>query len=418
MNLLKIKPFRLIISSKYFPIVPQIITFIAYIGLFIGSVGVGPHPRIASYLYVTNLANFLVWNLWLPVLILTTVFFGRIWCVVCPLELMNSLMSRIGFKNKPGILRSKWAITAYYAFILFVANKYLGLGMVPRSTAIYLAGIFTMAGVVGLIWEKRTFCSYVCPIGNLLGLYSHISFMEWRADNPAVCRECKTRDCAAKKYYDKLSGHSCTSNLYPARIPDNRDCLLCSHCMKACPDSNFRLSLRGPFADFFTKLKLKPAEMVLLLLVIGFVNNNWRSLVFIFVPLFLCLLVSWKSPRAMLNAFMVLLIPVTGAAHALHAFSGLIYNAPVWKFALSDPTGINVATMLTDNILTIDRSILAPAWRVHGITTGLLYGAIFAVSVLIIQKSPLTEKVGQAGKAALILSVASYIASFYIRIRL
>jgi len=416
-NLLRIKFFRLIAGSKYFPIVPQIITFLAYIGLFVGSVGVGPHPRIASYLYVTNLSNFLVWNLWLPVLIITSVLFGRIWCVICPLELMNSLASRIGLKKNPGILRSRWGVTFYYAFILFVANRYLGLGWVPRSTAVYLVVIFTMAGVVGLIWKKRTFCSYVCPIGNLLGLYSHMSIMEWRADDPAVCRECRTKDCVARKNHDKLSGHSCTSDLYPARIPHNRDCLLCSHCMKACPHSNFRLSLRKPFVDFFRKLKLKPAEMCLLLIVIGFVNNNWQSLVFIFVPLLLCLLVSWKSPGAMLNAFMVLLIPVTGAAHLLHAVRGLIYNAPVWKFAFSDPSGVRVATMLTDNILALDRSVLASAWKVHGAVTGLLYGAVFAVSVLIILESPLTEKVGRAGKAALILSVASYIAGFYFKIR-
>ena len=30
----------------------------------------------------------------------------------------------------------------------------------------------------------------------------------------------------------------------PARILDNRECLLCTHCMKACPSANFRLSLR------------------------------------------------------------------------------------------------------------------------------------------------------------------------------
>ena len=221
----------------------------------------------------------------------------------------------------------------------------------------------------------------------------------------------------AFKKHPGISGHSCTSNLYPARIPDNRECLLCTHCIKACPHANFRLSLRIPFADFFKKIRLKPAEMCLLLLIIGFVNNNWHALVvFTLAPLLLCMLVSPKSWKPMLNAFMVLLIPTTAAAHMLHAFRGIIWNWPVLKFNLSDPLGVRTATMLADKALSIDRSGLGPAWALLGHTTGLLYGAIFAASAAIILRSPLTEEIGRAGKLLLILSAASYIASFYIRI--
>ncbi len=115
----------------------------------------------------------------------------------------------------------------------------------------------------------------------------------------------------------------------------------------------------------------------------------------------------------MLNAFMVLLIPTTAAAHMLHAFRGIIWNWPVYKLNFIDPLGVRTATMLAEETLVIDRSGLGPAWRLHDITTGLLYGAVFAASVAIILKSPLTEKIGRAGKMMLIIGVLSHIVSYY-----
>jgi len=417
-NLLKIKPVWIIVKSKYYPIVPQLITLSVFVVLFIGSIGVGYDPKIAPYIASTNLANQIVWNIWWPFTLVIAAIAGRLWCSVCPLELVNSLGSRIGLKKKvPGFLRSGWVVTLLFAFILFGAGKYLGLRAVPRTLAIYLASMVSLSLILGLIFEKRSFCSYVCPLGSILGMYSYIAGTEWRADDPAIRKECKTKDCVAKRNRYKLAGHSCTSNLNPANIPDNRQCLLCTHCLKACPSTNFRFSLRLPFTDFFKNIKLTPAEMGILMLIMGFVNNNWHALaVFTLVPLLLCLLVSWRSWKPMLNAFMVLLIPTTAAAHMLHAFRGVIWNWPVYKLNFQDPLGVQTATMLAEKTIAIDRSGLGPAWNLLGTTSWLLYGAVFVVSIVIILKSPLTRDINHMGKLFLVCSVASYIASFYIKI--
>lgn len=418
-NLLKFKPFRVIAKSKLFPIVPQLITLSVYVILFVGSIGVGYESKIAPYIANTNLANQVVWNIWWPITLVIAIFAGRLWCSVCPLELVNSLGSRIGLKKKvPGWLKSGWVVTLFYAFILFGAGKYLGLRAVPRTLAIYLATVVSLSFILGLIYEKRSFCSYVCPLGSILGMYSYIAGTEWRADSSAVCKECKTRDCVAKKNRYKLAGHSCTSNINPFNIHDNHDCLLCTHCFKACPSENFRFSLRLPFTDFFKNIKLTPAEMGILFLIIGFVNNNWHALIaFTVIPLLLCLLIAWKSPGPMLNAFMVLLIPVTAAAHILHAFRGTIWNWPFFRFNFQDPMGVHTAILLAEKKLVIDHSSgFGPAWKLLGTTTGLLFGAVFVVSVVIILKSPITENISRTGKLMLILSVASYIASFYIKV--
>lgn len=417
-DLLKIKPIRSIAKSKYYPVVPQLITLSVYVILFVGSIGVGYETKTASYIANTNLANQVVWNIWWPVTLVIAMIAGRLWCSVCPLELVNSLGSRIGLKKKPPrFLKSGWVVTLFYAFILFGAGKYLGLKAVPRSLAIYLVTVISLSFIFGLIYEKRSFCSYVCPLGSILGMYSFIAGTEWRADDSSVCKICKTKDCVSKVNRYKPVGHSCTSNINPFNIHDNHECLLCTHCLKACPSTNFRFSLRLPFTDFFKNIKLSYAEMGILILIIGFVNNNWHALIiFTLLPLLLCLLVSWNSLMPMLNAFMVLLIPTTAAAHLLHAFRGIIWNWPIYRLNFIDPFGIRTATMLAEKKLIIDHSKLDWAYRILGNTTGLLYGAIFAVSVVIILKSPLTENINKAGKLLLTLSVASYIASFYIKV--
>jgi len=362
-NLLKIKPVWIIVNSKYYPIVPQLINLSIFVLFFFGSIGVGYESKIAPYIASTNLSNQVVWNIWWPFTLVIAAIAGRLWCSVCPLELVNSLGSMIGLKKKaPRVLRSGWLVTLFFAFILFGAGKYLGLQAVPRTLAIYLASIVSLSFILGLIYEKRSFCSYVCPLGSILGMYSYIAGTEWRADDVALYKECKTKDCVAKRNRYKLVGHSCTSNINPANIPDNRECLLCAHCLKACPSTNFRFSLRLPFTDFFKNIKLKPAEMGILMLLIGFVNNNWHALVvFTLLPLLLCLLVSLKSLKPMLNAFMVLLIPTTAAAHMLHAFRGIIWNWPFYKLNFRDPLGVITATKLADKSLLIDHSGMGQA---------------------------------------------------------
>ena len=261
-------------------------------------------------------------------------------------------------------------ITLSVFVVLFIGS--IGVGYDPEL-APYIASTNLANQVVWNIWWPftlvvaaiacRLWCS-VCPLGSILGMYSYIAGTEWRADDPAIRKECKTKDCVAKRNRYKLAGHSCTSNLNPANIPDNRQCLLCTHCLKACPSTNFRFSLRLPFTDFFKNIKLSPAEMGILILMIGFVNNNW----------------------------------------------------PVYKLNFLDPLGVRTATLLAENSMVIDRSGLGPAWSMLGTTSWLLYGIVFAVSVVIILKSPLTESINRTGKLFLILSVASYIASFYIKI--
>jgi polyferredoxin len=415
-NLLRFKPLRSLVRSRFFPLIPQLLMLTAYIGLIAVSYGIKSTVETGGNLTKTNLASQLIWNYWWPVILVLAVFAGRLWCMVCPLELISFLAEKVGLgKKPPRWMKGGWPVTVFYSLILFVAMPYLGLDSEPHSTAIYLAIILGMVLVLGSIWKGRTFCSFFCPVGSLLGMYSYVAATEWRADNPEMCARCGSKKCTSGSNRTKFFGRSCTSRLYPAQIPDNRECLLCTQCAKTCPDSNFRFSIRMPMKDFFTNIRLKPAEMVLLLIVIGFVNSSWQALVlFILMPLLVCLWFA-KSRMVMLNAFLVLLIPVNAVAHVLHSFNGIIWNWPFIRLNIADPIGISTAVMMRSKLLEIDWTQIEPALRLKSYATPLLYALVFAGSLAVIILSPVTARLNLKEKWLLVISLILYQTSFFIK---
>ncbi|KKK82949.1 hypothetical protein LCGC14_2798300, partial [marine sediment metagenome] len=116
------------------------------------------------------------------------------------------------------------------------------------ETTVYLAlGMFAMAVVISLVFEKRSFCRYFCPIGAIIAPYSLVAPIELRSKNPDVCRQCKTRDCV--KGNEK--GYACPQMIYPYAIDRNTHCLMCTECAKTCPNDNIAINIRRPFLDIF-----------------------------------------------------------------------------------------------------------------------------------------------------------------------
>ncbi len=105
------------------------------------------------------MANLIVWSYWWPPIILSAIFLGRIWCAVCPMELMTSLASKVGLKrNRPAFLRSGWVMTIFYVLVLFVVRKLI-VQRLPeegwRSLTFYLIpGLYGGAfSVMLIVWR-------------------------------------------------------------------------------------------------------------------------------------------------------------------------------------------------------------------------------------------------------------------------
>ena len=165
-------------KNRNFLVSIQFLTLVAFILLIYGAIGITTDDKdFAKILRNTNLANLIVWSYWWPMIIVTAILFGRFWCTICPMELINSFFSKIGLRKKPGkFLKSGWIITLFYAVILVLGIHTLAIHRIPQYMAIYMLILFAVAVISGLIWEKRTFCTHICPVGHMLGLYSLLSF--------------------------------------------------------------------------------------------------------------------------------------------------------------------------------------------------------------------------------------------------
>ncbi len=454
MNLLRFRPLRNLLKSWWFPLAAQVV-LLAVFALIIWR-GLGVHAPDAAFAKVvrnTNLANMLVWAFWWPLVIGGAVLFGRVWCTVCPMELVTSLAARIGLKRKATpFMRSGWVITIFYLLVVLVGVHTLAIHRVPHRMAVYMLVLLAAAAVVGLVFEKRAFCSYVCPVGHLLGLYSHCSVLEWRAADESVCDECKTKDCVAKKKRYDLLGHSCTSDLYPPKIATNRDCLLCTHCLKVCPNDNLRLSVRRPFADFFRPLRLTAAQVGFIMIVCAFVIyedlSEWAPskavvkwapnqvvaalgltgpaagfagavVMFVVFPVALFLVVTVLArllgrtpPGESAKAFALMLVPTMAGAHFIKTILKMTPRLPYLKGALADSRGVETANRIIAGTLVVDKSLPAALQPAITVIVVVVLVAVLAVILAMFRRQASIARLPIGPRATLLVAAVAYWAIF------
>lgn len=160
---------------------------------------------VSSYVGKLSAGNFnfgiiFVWITWFVLLIMLFVpFFSRIFCGVCPLPLFGILLQRHAFinvsrrvfglnKKFPKALKNMWLVNFLFLGITFF-NGYFTT--IPIATFIMLAVLIVGATIMSFVYEKRSFCRYVCPIGGFQGLYSNAATIEIRSKDVEVCHRIK-----------------------------------------------------------------------------------------------------------------------------------------------------------------------------------------------------------------------------------
>jgi len=451
---------------NWFPLALQAGTLVVFILLITGGLAADTQdPVFAKVLRNTNVANLVVWSYWWPLIVLSAIFLGRVWCTVCPMELITSLAAKAGLKQQPpAFLRSGWVMTAFYVLILFVGIHVLAIHRIPFRMAIYLLALFAVAVVSGLLFSRNTFCAHVCPVGHLLGIYARLSPVGWGVKNNSVCSGCKDVSCVSNRFTYEFQGRSCGVGLHPAHIDDNTDCILCGQCLKACDRNNPGLDGR-PNPGWFPRpwfkdiLELKPltaAQTAFVLVVSGFlvyeVFTEWvvtKQLVlwlptrfeqvlgvsgvwshglvtsltlFIGLPALLWLLpfgafrlVGGRLPLSdYLLRFGIAFIPIMAAADITKALLKMSSRIPYWKYTVSDPIGAETARGILDKT-----TLLAPlpVWRdpVVTVVSLVLMGVAVVLSLVIVRKLN-SEHVSDSGwrSALLYLIPGLYGGGFFV----
>jgi len=131
--------------------------------------------------------------------------------------------------------------------ILFLALISFGMILITRpvATAFMFLAILLMSLVLGLVYRRRVFCQYLCPVGGFLGTYSMASMTELRAVDRDICKKHKEKSC----FSGGPGGWACPWKQYIGTMNRNNYCGMCTECIKSCPKDNIGLFLRPFGAD-------------------------------------------------------------------------------------------------------------------------------------------------------------------------
>ncbi|NNE06927.1 MAG: hypothetical protein HKN20_00055 [Gemmatimonadetes bacterium] len=260
-DLLRLPLLKRIVRWSAFPMLIQTVS----IGLFLLVIGAGlfGNQRV-------NIAPVLTWTWWWALLIFAIVGMGTAFCAICPWEGLSSLVTSLSLKSRRKSIGfelkwPRWLRNTHVALFLFIVLTWfeLGLGVTksPSMTALLAAAFGTMAIVTALVFERRSFCRYVCFVGRIQGLYALFAPIEVRPGPPDICRSCEGKEC----YNGSDSAEGCPTSLFPGALTENTYCTLCTECVRSCPHDNIALNVRPFGADLFRKVRFRWDEAVLAL---------------------------------------------------------------------------------------------------------------------------------------------------------
>ncbi len=201
-----------------------------------------------------NFGIVFVWIVWWALLMLILVpFAGRLWCTMCPIPAPGEWLQRRAFigprggklttlgRRWPRPLNNIWLQNALFLAVVLFSKVIL---TTPLVSSVMLLLFVALAILTSLLFERRVFCRYICPVGGFIGIYSQLAPVEVRIKDRALCSTHQTKTC----YVGSASGYGCPWLVYPAALQRNTYCGLCTECFKTCPRDNMGVFVR-PFGQ-------------------------------------------------------------------------------------------------------------------------------------------------------------------------
>jgi CRP-like cAMP-binding protein/polyferredoxin len=210
-------------------------SFAAVIGLTLAA----PH-RTAG-----RLANVIIWGVWEPAIIAAFLLAGRVWCTVCPLSTAGQVGQRLLALRRPPPAWLKqagvWLGTAGFFAILWV-ERVFHMTSSPLPSGILLLALMGTAAAFAVVYQRETWCRYVCPLGTLAAGYALPAPLQVRA-NPSLCATyCTDHAC----YKGSGSTPGCSVFHHPLFASEGHLCKLCFNCVHVCPHGSAKLYVRPP----------------------------------------------------------------------------------------------------------------------------------------------------------------------------
>ncbi len=207
-----------------------------------------------------NFATAITWYLWFCLVFVMMVVVGRAWCAMCPFGGFGEWIQRhtfwkrttssigLGLKMPEQVAQFGFLLSVGAFLLLTWIEEFFNIAgpVNPASTSYMVLGIGGSALVFFLLFERRTFCRYVCPLSALIGTVGTMgSVAGFRTRDRDVCLACTTKDCMR----GNEDGFGCPWYTWPGSSDSNSACGLCTECYKACPSDNVGLFLQKPLTS-------------------------------------------------------------------------------------------------------------------------------------------------------------------------
>lgn len=196
-----------------------------------------PPPETTPLTNLTLALQYLLWGIWFPLVFLSVILLGRIWCgVLCPMGAASELANQYGLKRKiPAWIR--WEGTPALSFIIMTLyGQTIGVRDHPEAAAGLFGATMLLAIAIGGIYgrNKRVWCRHLCPIGRVLGLYSRLGAVQFTP---------KVKLSGGDAYTER---GACPTMIDLPRKCESRHCIECFKCVQPKAAGSVRLDIRRP----------------------------------------------------------------------------------------------------------------------------------------------------------------------------
>ena len=261
-NLLQLKKVKQFFDSAWYPTSIQLLTGAFFLYIFYLGFWGSQNPS-------SNLSLVLTWGIWEPVGIISSIMVARLWCGICPIGAASSMCSKY-FSLKlsvPHFLRKYGFYLSGIGFAMIIWSEIVTHMITsPRATALLITAIAVPAIIFGMLFQRRAWCRYVCPLGKVIGVFSSASMLELRANYGICNNDCLTHECYTG---DKESRNGCPMFEGPFSLRSNLNCTLCGNCIKNCPNQSPQLNLRLPGYELWSSRRFEKAVAFLVPLIMG-----------------------------------------------------------------------------------------------------------------------------------------------------
>ncbi len=146
----------------------------------------------------SNPGMLVTWSIWAVFLPLVSVLVGRIWCGICPIAGIGEFVAGLKRYNLPAPSFLKridfWGLVIAFVVVDLI-ESFVEIDVSPLSTGIFLLVVLYLAIAFTVLFERRAFCRYLCPLAGWLGAYSTIAPIEIRGNKKVCQTQCGEHTC-------------------------------------------------------------------------------------------------------------------------------------------------------------------------------------------------------------------------------